>query len=102
MPYNPATARLHGRGRRRRAQTSPRLVATAAAVLADLIKGAFCASSAAQRNVNDGINGCGPPPAACRPTRVPELQLRMDAGFTSHLCSVKVSSNKCLLFLALH
>lgn len=33
-------------------------MATVVALLADLIKESFCASSVAQRNVDDGTNGC--------------------------------------------
>lgn len=46
---------------RRNPQTHKGLMATAAALLADLIKEAFCASSSAQRSANDGTNAGGFP-----------------------------------------
>lgn len=58
VPHNPGSACLDERDYGRNLQTNKGLMATAAALLADLIKEAFCASSPAQRSVNDG--GCSP------------------------------------------
>ena len=59
MPLDPMTVCLDGRDHRHIVQTNKHLMATVAALRTDLIKEALCASRAVQRNVNDGINGCG-------------------------------------------
>lgn len=97
---------------RHNVQTNKGLVATAAAAPADLITQSFWTSSAAQRDVNDGINDCGFPhwsstsPVAFRQVSLSWITgrdelLHMAADFTFHICSVTVSSSKCLVFLAL-